>query len=65
MIEGGGSSRFLGKTLQTSGIGRKRRRQNLDSDVACQARIVGAVDLTHTACANLSDHLVRTNLLSR
>ena len=51
MIERGGGARLLLETPQAVRVGGKRCRQNLDGDVAVQARVARAIDLAHAAGA--------------
>jgi hypothetical protein len=37
---------------------RERRRENLDRDGAIEPRIAGAIDFTHTACADERDNFI-------
>ena len=55
-------ARFLLEALQALGIGRERRGQDLDGDVATEPRVAGAIDLAHPAGADLAEDLVRPEL---
>src|SRR5437867_1175086 len=59
MVERGGGPRFLLKAAEAIGIGRELRGQDLDGDIASEARIARAVDLAHAAGANGRDDLIR------
>jgi hypothetical protein len=45
MVERGEHARFAFETREPTGIGRERARQDLDCDIAAEARIARAVDL--------------------
>jgi hypothetical protein len=60
MIERGNRTRFLLETPQAIGIGGEGSGQNFDGDVASQALITSAVDLSHSASANHCDDFVRS-----
>src|SRR5579872_4878285 len=49
MIQRGCCAGFLRKALETFGVGGVRRGENLDGDIAVQARVAGAVDFAHAA----------------
>ena len=51
MVQGGRGPGFLLEAAQSLGVGRRGSGQDLDCDVAAQARIAGAVDLSHPAGA--------------
>jgi hypothetical protein len=61
MIKGGGRTRFLLEASKTIGVPGKRRRQNLNRDITIEARVVGTIDLAHTACAERSGYFVRAD----
>jgi uncharacterized protein YcaQ len=65
MIQDSGRARFLLEALQTVGVFRKRRGQNLDRDIPPQARVPGAVDLAHPARSQGGKDLVGTQARSR
>jgi hypothetical protein len=48
----GRGAAFKREALQAILIGGERRRKNLDRDIAAEAAIPGAVNLTHTARTN-------------
>ena len=62
MIERRGGSSFLRKTLQALSIGRKGFRQHLNRDRTIEPRIVGAIDLAHTAGTDQRLDFVRPEL---
>ena len=43
----------------------EKPRQDLDRDVAFEARVAGAIDLAHAACAQKANHFIRPKLGSR
>ena len=47
MIEGTGGAGFLLEALQAARIGGERGGENLDCDLATQARIAGAIHFAH------------------
>jgi hypothetical protein len=49
---------FLLESAEAIGIGRERRGQHLDRDVAPKARIAGAIHLAHAARADLAGNLI-------
>ena len=53
MIQCGAGACFLLEAAKTVGISSKSRRQEFDSHVARQAIIASAIDLAHTAGADL------------
>ena len=61
VIERAGGARLLLEAAQAVGVGRERRGQHLDGDVAAEARVARAIDLAHAAGADRSDDLVRAN----
>ncbi len=64
MIERGRGAGFLRKALQAVMIGDERRRQNLDGYSAIEARIVGAIDLAHSSCAEGRQNFIGTETTS-
>ena len=52
MIQRGEHFGFALEACDPIRIGRDRRRQNLDGDIALQLGIRRAIDLAHPACAN-------------
>jgi hypothetical protein len=65
MIQRGGGARFLFEAAQAIGISRGRRQQDLERHVAAEPRIVGAIDLAHSACADEGDNFVRSEFRAR
>ena len=49
MVQRPGGASFLLETAEPIGIGRKRRRENLDRDFAAEAFVLGAIHLAHAA----------------
>jgi hypothetical protein len=64
MIQGGRCGRLLLKTPQPLGIGSKRRRQDLDGDVAAQPQVARAVHFSHAARAEQRLDLVISEAVS-
>jgi len=58
MIEARDGFGFALEALFANGIREEPRGENLDGDAAVQPGILGAVHLSHSACAELSHHLV-------
>ena len=52
------------KRCSRSGSLANARGQHLDGDLAAEARVAGAVDLAHAACAERRHNLVRTEAIS-
>ena len=52
MIQGGEHFRFALKTREPIGIDRKRRRQDLDRDLALEFRVARPIHLPHSAFAD-------------
>ena len=52
-------ARFALESREPIGIGSEQVGQDFDRDVAIELRVPGAVDLTHAACPESSDDLVR------
>lgn len=48
-------TRFLLEAAQAIGVGRERSRKDLQSDVAIEARVAGAINLSHAALADRRD----------
>jgi hypothetical protein len=65
MIEARRGHRFLLEPSQTFGIGRNALGDDFDRNIATQARVARAIDLTHAAAAEQCDHLVRTDSRAR
>jgi hypothetical protein len=65
VIENPGRARFLLEALQAVRVGRERRRQDLDRDVAAQARVLRTVHLSHPARADRLEDLVGPEAVSR
>ena len=61
MIDRSGGSSFLLETTESIGILGERRRQDLDRDVARDARVARAIHLAHPARPERGDDLVVTN----
>ena len=59
MVQRGGGARFLLEALQALGVGRERRGQDLDGDVAPEPRIARAIDLAHPARADGGEDFIR------
>ena len=59
MIERRGRPCFLLEAAEPIGVGREERRQDLDGDVAPEARVAGAKDLAHAAGADRRDDFKR------
>ena len=59
MLEGGGGARFLREAAQPVGIARGPGRQDLDGDVALEARVTRPIHLAHAATADVGDDFVR------
>ena len=62
MVQRRGGSRFLLEALQPVGIGARRSRENLDRDVAPEARVARAIDLAHPARAEQRIDFVGTEM---
>ena len=58
MIQGREYFCFALKPCKPIGIGRERRRQDLDRDRALQSRVRRSKHLPHSAFANLARHVV-------
>jgi hypothetical protein len=58
MVDPSGGSCFAFEALAGVGVGKRRRRQHLDGDVALDARIVRPVNLAHTSSPDRRDDLV-------
>ena len=56
--------RLAAKPRDAFGIGNRRRWERLDGNVAAEARVAGAIYLTHPARAKRRDDLVRTEAMS-
>ena len=61
MAQRGGGARFLLESPHPVGIGRERGGNDLDGDIASEARIVRAIHLAHAARADQLDDVVRTD----
>ena len=59
MVQRRGSAGFLLESMETIDVSGKRGGQHLDGDVAPEPRIVGAVDLSHSAAAQRRKDFVR------
>ena len=62
MIQRGKHLRLALEPRKTIDVVRKSRRKDFDGDVAPKLRIAGAIDLTHAACAQRADDLIRTEV---
>ena len=60
VVECGKDSRFPPEPIEPFGIVCNGRQEHLDSDVATEFRIPGAIHLAHPARAEAGDDLVRT-----
>jgi hypothetical protein len=58
MVQRGGRAGFLLEAAEAIGVGSERRGQDLDGDVAPEARVSRPIDLTHTPRANGGEDLV-------
>ena len=58
MVQRGESSRFTLEARQTVAVLGKERRQDLERDLAVEARVAGPVHLAHPALANLGQDWV-------
>ena len=61
MVHRSGGARLLLEATQAVGVLGEHRRQDLDGDLARDARIAGAVDLPHPARPERCDDFVMTN----
>ena len=59
MVQRGYRLRFLLEAAEAIGVAGEGFGQNLQSDVAVEARVAGAVDLPHSACADRRLNFVR------
>ena len=60
MVQRPGGASFLLETTEPIRIGRKRRRENLDGDVAAEAFVPGAIHLAHAAFPERDEHFIAT-----
>jgi hypothetical protein len=51
MVQRSSRAGFLLESVQSIGVGRERRRQHLDRDVASETRIARAIHLAHSTRA--------------
>ena len=58
VVEGGGGLRLLQKPAPAAFVVHPVGRQDLDGDLAAEARIAGAIHFAHPARANRREHLV-------
>src|SRR5215472_4729583 len=65
MIERGEHLRLALEPRKTVGVGCERVRQNLESNLAIQLGITGAIDLAHAARADLGDDFVGAETCAR
>ena len=61
VIEGGEDLRLTLEARDALGIAREGLGQRFDGDVAAEARVPGAVDLTHAAGPERGDHVIGTD----
>ena len=59
MVQRGDRAGLLLEATEAIGVGGERRGQDLDGDVAAEARVPRAIDLAHAAGTNCADDLVR------
>ena len=57
MVQRRGGARLLLEALAALGVGRELRREDLDRDVAAEAGVAGAIDLSHPARADRREDL--------
>src|SRR5688572_11528479 len=60
MVQRPRGASFLLETAEPIRIGRKRRRENLDGDVAAEAFVLGAIHLAHAAFPERGEHFIAT-----
>ena len=60
MVERGKDFGFALKTREPVGIGRDRRRQDFDRNLALQIRVGRAIHLAHPACSERAEDFVRS-----
>jgi hypothetical protein len=60
MIERCEQSRFAFEARHATGVGRERRRQDLQGDITIQLRVARAIDLTHAPGAERREDFVGT-----
>ena len=60
VVEGGKDSCLPVESREALRVFREEIREDLDSDVAIQARVTGTIDLAHPAGAKQAENLVRT-----
>ena len=60
MVQRPRGASFLLETTEPIRIGRKRRRENLDGDVAAEAFVLGAIHLAHAAFPERGEHFIAT-----
>ena len=58
MVERAGRPRFLLEAAKPVRVSRDSLREDLERDVAAEARVVGPVHLAHAARAEQSEHLI-------
>ena len=59
MAQRGGRACFLLEAVQSIGVGRERRRQHFDRDVAPETRVARAIHLAHAARAERGEDFIR------
>ncbi len=64
VVQGGEELGFALEAGEAIGIGRERVWQDLERHVAVELRVAGAVDLAHTAVADLAGNGVRTEAVT-
>ena len=62
VIQEGGGARFLSEPRQPQVVGRKAGRQDLQGDVAVQARVARLIDVAHPAAGDQIVHLVGSEM---
>jgi hypothetical protein len=65
VAEAAGGASLLREARQAFGIRREARRQDLDGDLAPDARVASAVDLAHPSGSERRDHLVGPDVSAR
>ena len=65
MVERGDRAGLLLEAAQARPGRRQARRQDLDRDLAAEARVAGAIDLAHAARAERGEDLVGAEPVSR
>ena len=60
MVQRPRGASFLLETTDSIGVVRKRRRKDLDCDVATEAFVFGAIHLAHAAFPERGEHFIAT-----